>query len=474
MNIMDVSTNVLQVNRWLLQPHIMDNIIHNTFIADGPIRLNRLSAEDYLAIPIFRQVEFLCTIVKNEGTVKLTATGNLPLRVVTEMYELGVPFYYYEKYPTRLRKETDSWTVHFARLVAEMGGLVKKRGNSLTITKKGEKCLLDNHLLLQSILVTLGYKLSWGYLDGYEDKRIGQYGFGFSLMLFALFGEEKRCGKFYSKIYFDEFRHLCYSERDYTCYAFRTFERFMENLGLIKIEGDRFCFMKDGYVVNKSALFDKMISLDANFGKITYDSQSGTPLYKFRINIIGSVPKIWREFIVPSDISLEQFHIVIQTIMGWTNSHLHDFIKGDKRYSKKYPDFMEYDDLGNIDYEGIKLCDLVNDDSRYIEYLYDYGDSWRHKLELIEVINSTNCSEEFLTGNDEFLTCTAGERRCPPEDCGGIRGYAEILEILKDPDHEEYEEYRTWLGENFDPEHFDLPNDTLPQFLASCCCSDTY
>ena len=129
MNIMDVSTNVLQVNRWLLQPHIMDNIIHNTFIADGPIRLNRLSAEDYLAIPIFRQVEFLCTIVKNEGTVKLTATGNLPLRVVTEMYELGVPFYYYEKYPTRLRKETDSWTVHFARLVAEMGGLAKKRGN---------------------------------------------------------------------------------------------------------------------------------------------------------------------------------------------------------------------------------------------------------------------------------------------------------------------------------------------------------
>ena len=450
---MDDSIKVLHTNSWLLQPHIIDFIIHKTFIEDGPIRLNKLSAEEYSAIPLLRQVKSLCSTVKSEGYVKLTATGNLPLRVVTEMYKLGVPFYYYEKYPTRLRKETDSDTVHFARLVAEMGGLVKKRGNSLTVTKKGENCLLDNHLLLQSILVTLGYKLSWGYLDGYEDERIGQYGFGFSLMLFALFGDEKRGGQFYSKIYFDEFRHLCYNERNYSCYAFRTFDRFMENLGLVNIEGDRFCFMKDGYLVNKTALFDKMITLDANFGKISYDSKSGTPLYKFKITIIDSMPKIWREFIVPSDISLEQFHIVIQTVMGWTNSHLHDFIKGEERYSKKYPDFMEYDDLGNIDYEGIRLCDLVHNDCRYIEYLYDYGDSWRHKLELIEVING---SEEFLTGNEGFLTCTAGERRCPPEDCGGIRGYTQILEILKDPDNEEYEEYTTWLGDNFDPEHFDL------------------
>ena len=151
---MDDSIKVLHTNSWLMQPHIIDFIIHKTFIEDGPIRLNKLSAEEYSAIPLLRQVKSLCSTVKSEGYVKLTATGNLPLRVVTAMYKLGVPFYYYEKYPTRLRKETDSGTVHYARLVAEMGGLVKKRGNSLAITKKGERCLLDNHLLLASILAS--------------------------------------------------------------------------------------------------------------------------------------------------------------------------------------------------------------------------------------------------------------------------------------------------------------------------------
>ena len=95
-----------------------------------------------------------------------------------------------------------------------------------------------------------------------------------------------------------------------------------------------------------------------------------------------------------------------------------------------------------------KIADFFSTENRTASYVYDFGDSWEHKIQL----------EKILPGEKgvEYPICIKGKRACPPEDCGGVWGYAELLEIIKDPKHEEYEEMMEWLGEEFDPDHFDV------------------
>ena len=433
---------------WIYQPHIFERIETKTFIEDGPVILNRLSDEEYMQIPVFRQVLALCEFIQNEGSVKLTATGNLPQRVVFQMYSLGIPDSYYTKYPEKLKKETDSFTVRLARSLAEVGSLVRKKNKSLFLTRMGEVLLKDKHLLLKHILITFGHKLSWGYFDGFENKQIGQRCFGLSLLLMADYGNVPRESVFYSEKYFYRFQLLSYRERAQHCYIFRTFERFMLNLGLVDFNNKRAILFGDNEIVRKTDLFDKLLTIDRNYGKISYSTDSGIPIYKLRISIKGSSPLILRELLVPSDLSLENLHIVIQTVMGWTNSHLHNFQKDGKTYSVKYSTDDMWDEMGYLEYTGVKICDLLTEVDDKMIYEYDYGDSWIHNITLLEALR--------YDAGIGFLTCLSGERQCPAEDSGGIRGYQEILKIMKDQSHEEYEEYKVWLGDGFDPDHFDI------------------
>lgn len=80
-------------------------------------------------------------------------------------------------------------------------------------------------------------------------------------------------------------------------------------------------------------------------------------------------------------------------------------------------------------------------------YVYDFGDSWEHEIRLEKILPREK---------RKYPACIAGKRACPPEDCGGIWGYEEFLEIIKDPEHEEYEDMLDWVGGEFDPEHFDI------------------
>jgi len=433
---------------WIYQPHIFDRIESKTFIEDGPVILNRLSDEEYMQIPVFRQVLSLCEIIHNEGSVKLTATGNLPLRVVLQMYSLGIPASYYTKYPHKLRKETDSYSVSLARSIAEVGSLVRKKNKALFLTRKGELLIKDKHLLLKHILVTFGYKLSWGYFDGYENKQIGQRCFGLSLLLMADYGDVPRESGFYSEKYFYHFSLLSYYERAHRCYILRTFERFMQDLGLVNFNNKRVILFDDKEIVTKTDLFDKLIKIDRNYGKISYSADSGIPIYRLKISIKGSLPSIWREFLVPSDLSLENLHVVIQTVMGWTNSHLHNFQKDDKIYSVKYDTDDTWDEMGYLEYKGVNICDLLSEANDKMIYQYDYGDSWIHNITLVDVLK--------YDAGVGFLTCLAGERHCPAEDSGGIGGYHQNLEIMKDETHEEFEEYKIWLGDGFDADNFDI------------------
>ena len=169
--------------------------------------------------------------------------------------------------------------------------------------------------------------------------------------------------------------------------------------------------------------------------------------YQIQIALKGSRPKIWRRILVPSDLLLSDFHKVIQTTMGWTNSHLHQFIKNRTFYARRMPDDYTWEEMNNVDYKKLKISDLLKKEKEKIVYEYDFGDSWEHEIILEKILP--------IDEEKKYPVCLTGKNNCPPEDCGGIWGYSDLLEILKQPDHEEYEEYSEWVGEDFDPKYFD-------------------
>ena len=158
---------------------------------------------------------------------------------------------------------------------------------------------------------------------------------------------------------------------------------------------------------------------------------------------------------VPSETRLSDFHKIIQTTMGWTNTHLHQFIKNQTFYSAKMADDDFSDESNNVDYKKIKIADLLKMEKDKIIYVYDFGDNWEHNIILEKILP--------IDEKTEYPVCLAGKMNCPPEDCGGAWGYTDMLEILKQPNHEEYESYIEWLGTEFDPKYFnkDEQNELL-------------
>ena len=166
-------------------------------------------------------------------------------------------------------------------------------------------------------------------------------------------------------------------------------------------------------------------------------------LYLLKIQLADIEPAIWRRFVVPADITLDRLHDVIQIVMGWTDSHLHEFTIGKKRYTE-YP---EYEDDG-LECGRYRLGDLIKQKGRAFHYLYDFGDSWEHEIVIEE-------NRYFNPKMDTVLACLEGERACPPEDVGGVSGYFEFCEALKDPNHDEHESYMEWSGGDYDSESFE-------------------
>jgi hypothetical protein len=166
-------------------------------------------------------------------------------------------------------------------------------------------------------------------------------------------------------------------------------------------------------------------------------------IYQLKITLKDITPPIWRRVQVASNTPLGKLHEIVQQAMGWTNSHLHAFLIAGDRYGPPDSDGESKD----IDYRKIKLEDIAAEGSRF-SYEYDFGDDWGHEL----VVEKVLAPEPGV----KYPICLAGKRACPPEDCGGPWGYAQLLEILADPKHEEHEERKEWLGDDFMPERFDL------------------
>lgn len=167
-------------------------------------------------------------------------------------------------------------------------------------------------------------------------------------------------------------------------------------------------------------------------------------IYQLKISLNYVKPEIWRRFQVSSDISLLKLHNAIQSVMGWNDYHLYAFEVCGVEYGDPYlvDDELEMGDASHLTVETVfpRIRSKRG-------YLYDFGDNWRHTIVLEKRLEPEP--------GQRYPLCIDGERSCPPEDCGGIGGYKELLEILRNPEHEDYEQMRTWAGKKWNPEKFD-------------------
>lgn len=176
-------------------------------------------------------------------------------------------------------------------------------------------------------------------------------------------------------------------------------------------------------------------------------------LFQFKITLAGSKPPIWRRIQV-QDCTLDKLHEHIQTAMGWTNSHLHQFeIKG-QRYGD--PELLDdgFEDFDCEDSTKKIVSDILPKTGKRFafKYEYDFGDGWEHEV-MFE-------GRPSVDPKAKYPLCVEGERACPPEDCGGVWGYGDFLEAIRNPKHEEHESMLEWIGGKFDPEKFDLGKAT--------------
>ena len=166
-------------------------------------------------------------------------------------------------------------------------------------------------------------------------------------------------------------------------------------------------------------------------------------------------PRIWRRLLVESNRTFAHLHAVLQWSFGWRESHLHDFEVAGVRVAEPEPDFDEGAPPKNP--RTTRLSDLVTGGVTRFLYRYDFGDDWEHDIEVEQVLPPDP--------NVRYPVCLEGARSAPPEDVGGVSGYESFLVVWRDPSDPEYAETRTWAGDRFDPERFDL--DTVNSILAT-------
>jgi hypothetical protein len=178
-------------------------------------------------------------------------------------------------------------------------------------------------------------------------------------------------------------------------------------------------------------------------------SSGPAPIYQIKVSLRGAKPPIWRRLELPADTSLARLHDILQTAFGWDDSHLHAFETG-------YGTFGVADrELDHRAEAPVTLEQVAPGIGDRLEYLYDFGDSWTHEIVVEKAVDHQPVA---------YPRCTAGRRAAPPEDCGGIWGYAELVEVMSDPGHPEHGDQLDWMGldssADFQPDRFDAAEVT--------------
>jgi hypothetical protein len=177
---------------------------------------------------------------------------------------------------------------------------------------------------------------------------------------------------------------------------------------------------------------------------------SAGPL-SLKVTLRGTRPPIWRRLLMPGTMSLAELHSAIQAAMGWHDSHLHAFdIAG-----RQYGDPRTVDDVA--DENRLTLNGLLKSGVARFGYTYDFGDNWEHSVVIEKRLPEIAAADH--------PACIAGKRNAPPEDVGGSWGYQRLLDVLADPHHPERAEQIDWLGEDLDPDEFDI--ETANRIIAA-------
>ena len=208
-------------------------------------------------------------------------------------------------------------------------------------------------------------------------------------------------------------------------------------------------------------------SCSAPYGKMTVMSNTrrtkpsirpARAVHKIKVTLAGSRPPIWRRLEVPSAITLDALHEVLQAAFGWDNYHMWVFESPSGRYG------IADRELEISSAAAKRLDQVAPHRGDRLSYTYDFGDDWEHAI----LVETVNVPEPGIA----YPRCLTGRRACPPEDCGGIWGYEDLIDILADPRHDEHQERLEWLGldsaDQFDPAAFDAAqvNDALSSLTA--------
>lgn len=244
-------------------PNEMQYILHEPFNVKSPIEILPAPQDTYLKIPIFNQVKFLLDLLKEKKELRLTNKGFLPTKIVAELYEKGyIQDFFIENGISKLYKESDVPSINLAKILVELSTLVKKRNNKLSLTKKGVEQIEKYPFIFQNIFETFTTNFNWSYFDGFSNEEIGQYGFGFTLILFDKYGGNYRTPEFYADKYLKAFdfktikSELVLADNPKRAYMIRTFERFLDYFGF-----SEYNTIEKSPEVKKTRLFNELIKI---------------------------------------------------------------------------------------------------------------------------------------------------------------------------------------------------------------------
>ena len=155
-------------------------------------------------------------------------------------------------------------------------------------------------------------------------------------------------------------------------------------------------------------------------------------------------PVIWREVEVPTSITLQVLHDIIQAAMGWDDCHLWEFMIDKQRYG--LPMDEDWGTAPRKPASKVRLSEVLRPRKTTIDYIYDFGDSWEHRL----TVSRIRAGDADIT----YPRYVGGERNAPPEDCGGTPGFYDMLDALSDPQHPNHADIKEW-AEDYDPDAVD-------------------
>lgn len=257
-----------------LSPRQMRGLIDSPWASPALMQFHSLDDDCFSSCPIFCQLECLLTTVRDQGTIKLTPTGQLPVKYVKLLYPLGVPAPLVESGISKVASEDYCPNVKRVHLLARVAGLVKLRSGYLSLTKLGEQLSKNRQSLLECAIKAFTEKMNFGYFDAYGSDEIGNLAPVYTLVLLARYGQEYRPALFYADKYFKAFPDLKHSyptsvyesgDGAQRCYLTRCFNRFLYQFGLVEWQEEDGHARSEGKLsslVKVTPLFSQLLSLE--------------------------------------------------------------------------------------------------------------------------------------------------------------------------------------------------------------------